>query len=612
MPFRVGSQSARARLLPAIVLLLGATAPFVPALAGDFVYDDFPAILKNPRVTGGPALAIFTSGSYWREGEVGYRPLATLSFRVSRSLWGERPAAFHATNMFLHAANALLVGAVASALLGGSSWALVAALLFAVHPAQVESVAGIAAGRAELLAAGFALGALVLAVRAPGREVGPARSVLIALLYFAALLSKESALPLPLLILFVRGARGESGGRALGSRGSTPFLSREGTAFPSGGGPAPPSRWAQRILFYVLLGAALGAYLALRHAALGRLGALVPAFLDNPIASADAGAFPPAVLRVLSEYARLLVFPLRLSADYGYNAVPLPTSIGSPSVVPGIALAVVVAGLSGFAWLRSGDARAPLLALAFAATLVLPLHLLMPLPALCAERFLYFPIACAALLVGALATGGRRQHETPRPPRSPALALALAVLALFAARSAARSREWRSERALFEASARATPGSARAHNVLGLAYRNAGSAAEAEAEFRSALAIYPEYGSALVNLGNLELERGEVKSARARYEAALAQNPGFERARWNLAVALERLGDMDGATRQYATLAAADTTHFDARLRLGEILMASGRAEEARRAFEEALRIRPGDVRALRDLERLEGSQEPP
>ncbi len=573
-----------ARFAPALVAL----AVFAPALDGAFVYDDFPAILKNPRVTAGTIAEIFTSGSYWREDEVGYRPMATLSFRAERALFGERAWAFHATNLLLHALNAFLVAALARrVLLGGvaaaslpTSAPLFAALLFAVHPAQAEAVCGIAAGRAELLAALFsllALGMLLGSARSGGRTNGVggagAAGLIGALLYLAALLSKESALVLPAILL---------------------ALDR------------PPNRARVLALFAPLAGA-LAVYLFLRHTALGRLGGFAPAFLDNPLAHAAPGAFVPGVLRVLSEYARLVVWPDALSADYGFDAVPLPTRLASaltPALIPGAAFAAAIAGLALWAIRRRGDARPARAALALAATLVIPLHLVAPLPALCAERFLYMPLAFAALFVAAAVFGGRAGGRALRGR----IALFAVILIALTARSAARARDWRSELSLFSSSARAMPGSARSHMALGLAYRNAGRAADAEAEYGRALAIAPRYSAAIVNLGNIVLERGEADSARALYEAALVEDPGYERARWNLAVALERLGDPGAAAREYAALAAADPAHFDARLRLGELLAGAGRPREARRALEEALAIRPGDPAARRALDRLGAS----
>jgi Flp pilus assembly protein TadD len=593
------------------LVLLAAVVPFAPALTGGFVFDDHPAIVKNPRVTNGSIASaralrdLFAGGSYWREEEVGYRPLATLSFRAERALFGERAWGFHATNLALHAANALLVarlaaralGGIGAAVLGGAAGVdagggaaapLVAALLFAVHPAQTEAVAGIAAGRAELLCALFALLAL-------SRRRG---ALLTGALYLCALLSKESAFPLPLLWLLTmerqRGAHAARGG-----------------AGPAGAAAAE-SRWRSSVPLGVGFAAALGAYLALRHGALGRIGGFAPSFLDNPLAHAPRAALAAGVLRVASEYARLALFPVALSADYGYDAVPLPARLGV-AALPGLALGAAVAGAAAWAWARRRDSRPARCALALAVTLAIPLHLVAPLPALCAERLLYLPSVFAALFVAAIAfqatptsrvDRARPGARSPRARRAALLALACAGVAL-AVRSAARAADWRSDLALFASSARAKPGSARAHNALGVALRGAGRDANAEAAFRRALAIYPRYASALANLGNVAFARGAVDSAIAFYEAALAERPAFERARWNLAVAHERRGDAHAAAREYAAIAAADPTHFESRLRLGELLAAAGRRDEARRPIEEALALRPGEATALRALGRL-------
>ncbi|MFN0149691.1 MAG: tetratricopeptide repeat protein [bacterium] len=583
----------------AILLLAAAIIPFLPALGGEFLYDDFPAILKNPSVQRGDVGGVFSSGSYWREEIVGYRPIATLSFIANRAASGDAPWAFHATNLALHAINTLLVAALARRLLvrGGfdaqcaSAASVAGALLFAVHPAQVEAVAGIAAGRAELLSLLFVLAALVVSLR---ERIAPwSRAVALGAFYLIALLSKESALVLPALLLVLHGrTRAEN---------------------------------ALRLWHLAPCALALAAYIALRHAALGRIGGMMPAFLDNPLAhavSASPAAILPGALRVLSEYARLIIFPAALSADYGFDAIPLPPTLFSRAVLPGVLFAVAIAGAVIAVVIRArrpSDALAhslaatlPHAAIAILVTLAIPLHLVSTLPAIAAERFLCMPMAFVALIAASLAGAWLSADATRRAAR-PALraavrATAIAVVLILAARSGARAFDWRNERALFESSARAKPGSARLHNALGIAYANEGNATRAEAEYRRALEIYPEYAAALVNIGNVELRRGDAAAARARYERAVALDPNYVKARWNLAVALEKQGDVNGAAREYGEIAMRDATHFDARLRLGEILAAAGRAREAERAFTEALALRPGDAAATRALDAARAS----
>jgi len=604
---RFGSRRA------AIFLVAAAILPFAPALGGGFVYDDFPAILKNPSVLGADVLRIFTSGSYWREETVGYRPVTTLSFIANRAASGGAAWAFHATNLALHALNTLLVAALAGALLarGGfdarraNAGAAAGALLFAIHPAQVEAVAGIAAGRAELLSLGFVLAALVVSFRA--RMAPWPRAAAAGACYLAALLSKESALVLPALLVALHAAAP----RAAASRRASDAAAGEAAS-----SAADAAARAPRLAQLAPCALALAAYLALRHGALGRVGGTMPALLDNPLAHAVAesrAAIVPGALRVLAEYARLIVVPVALSADYGFDAIPLPRSVLSPALLPGVLFAAAIAGAviavvirarrSGGTVSRALAATLPRAAIALVATLAIPLHLVSTLPAIAAERFLYMPMAfvslVAASLVAAVMPAGARRGGAAGAVRAAAIALAL----LLAARSGARAFDWRGERALFESSARAKPGSARLHNALGLALANAGEAARAESEYRRALEIYPDYAAALVNLGNALLRRGDAAAARACYERAVALDPGYAKARWNLAVALEQEGDMTAAAREYGEIAMRDATHFDSRLRLGEILAAAGRAREAERLLAEALALRPGDAAAARALD---------
>lgn len=607
---RFGSRRA------AIFLVAAAILPFAPALGGGFVYDDFPAILKNPSVLGADVLRIFTSGSYWREETVGYRPVTTLSFIANRAASGGAAWAFHATNLALHALNTLLVAALAGALLarGGfdarraNAGAAGGALLFAIHPAQVEAVAGIAAGRAELLSLGFVLAALVVSFRA--RMAPWPRAAAAGACYLAALLSKESALVLPALLVALHAAAP----RAAASRRAS-----DAAAGGAASSAADAAAHAPRLAQLAPCALALAAYLALRHEALGRVGGTMPALLDNPLAHAVAesrAAIVPGALRVLAEYARLIFVPVALSADYGFDAIPLPRSVFAPALLPGVLFAAAIAGAVIAVVIRARRSRGtrsralaatlPRAAIALVATLAIPLHLVSTLPAIAAERFLYMPMAfvslvAASLVAAAMPAGARRGGAAQAEGAVRAAAIALALL--LAARSGARAFDWRGERALFESSARAKPGSARLHNALGLALANAGEAARAESEYRRALEIYPDYAAALVNLGNALLRRGDAAAARACYERAVALDPGYAKARWNLAVALEQQGDVTAAAREYGEIAMRDATHFDSRLRLGEILAAAGRAREAERLLAEALALRPGDAAATRALD---------
>lgn len=135
-----------------LVIVLAVLACFAPALGAEFVdWDDPSNFIENPHYRGlSPAHLrwMFTTmlGGH-------YQPLSWMTFALDYTVWGMRPAGYHLTNVILHAANALLVYALAMALMPPATAAPpgsrrlprvfaagVAALCFAVHPLRVESV----------------------------------------------------------------------------------------------------------------------------------------------------------------------------------------------------------------------------------------------------------------------------------------------------------------------------------------------------------------------------------------------------------------------------------------------------------------------------------------
>src|SRR5215469_460061 len=165
-------------LLFAIVMLV-----YGNALFDGFTQDDELYITSNPQVTSPSVRALFAANNFTKI----FRPVTFATFAVNWRLSGQHAFAYHLLNLLLHAAVTILIYLVLQTVLeattGAKAVALVAALLFAVHPIHTEAVTSIV-GLSELLAAGFLLGAWLLHMR--DRPV----SALVCLVL--ALLSKES------------------------------------------------------------------------------------------------------------------------------------------------------------------------------------------------------------------------------------------------------------------------------------------------------------------------------------------------------------------------------------------------------------------------------------
>jgi len=148
------SKTVQAAILIVLVLFT-----YQPSLHNGFVWDD------DDYVTNNPALATVDGlGKIWfsRDTTPQYYPITFTSFWIEYHLFGLNPVVFHATNILLHAANAMLVWMLLVYL--GLPWAWLAAVLFAIHPVNVESVAWISE-RKNLLSGLFALCSLILCVK---------------------------------------------------------------------------------------------------------------------------------------------------------------------------------------------------------------------------------------------------------------------------------------------------------------------------------------------------------------------------------------------------------------------------------------------------------------
>lgn len=193
------------KVAPILVLLLTA-AVYWPALQAGFVGDDFMILYRlRPVADLGDALRFFR-GEFFEY----YRPLAFVSHAIDWLIAGANAWQFHFTNLLLHLANTLLVFAIARAIVRHDLAAIAAALLFGLHASNHEAVIWMSA-RFDLLATFWSLLALAMVIGGAGGQgaggpegrraggLGPG-GLAAAVTYFLALLSKESAVALPIAV----------------------------------------------------------------------------------------------------------------------------------------------------------------------------------------------------------------------------------------------------------------------------------------------------------------------------------------------------------------------------------------------------------------------------
>jgi len=502
----------------ALIAFIVAAAVYVNSLPNGFAYDDVFIIQNNERVHRIGDLGGIWSTPYWPfAGEVLglYRPLTIFSYAVQWAISDGAPWLFHLSNVLLHGLVTVLVFYVVAHGTGTVA-ALAGALVFAVHPVHTEAVANVV-GHAELLAAAFVLAGCLIYLRADA-EKGLSRKRLGAIVAFYALgmLTKESAVVLPglLVLLDLARRRIELTGRGV-------------------------ARYAKAMAVPIAtLAATLLAYLVLRLEILGSIGGS-DANPGLPFLREDRRVL--SALRAWPEFARLLFFPMDLSADYS-PAVILPVESWTPMALLGAALlaATVVMMLAVPRYPAAGTAAG------WFFISILPVsNLLFPIGVLVAERTLYLPSVMVSYLVAgawqAVAAEGTRRA------RQLGAAAVAAVLVLFAARTIIRNPEWEDTDSIFDALYRDHPESYRAQLQLAVAKMQQGDTVGSQEHWELAYRLWPRDPGLLVQYGLANYVWKRYDRAIELFEEADSIHPGYAEAKPFLGMSYVHTGRFEDA-----------------------------------------------------------------
>jgi Tfp pilus assembly protein PilF len=263
---------------------------------------------------------------------------------------------------------------------------------------------------------------------------------------------------------------------------------------------------------------------------------------------------------VFLEYARLLLWPVKLAPDYDYtHSVGISHAL---AVRPLIGLVVMTAAVA--ATLRAVWQRRPTQALgwSFLAVYLLPVSHLVPFGALLAERFLLVPSVGLVLLLIPLLW--RVQAGEGGTARIASAATVVLVLVL-GARSFVRARDWHDDVSLWTPIEARIKNDARIYNNLALGYMQQGDAERSLWATRRSLALLPDNRIALSNLGEVLMATGKLDEARASYERAVQLWPDYPIAHYNLAVLELRTGHVARARVQLSAALRANPNYAAAR-----------------------------------------------
>lgn len=526
---------------------------FWPARGFDFVdVDDAAFVTENPMVQRGLALEsvrwAFTSfhASNWVPGTF-------LSLMLDRSVFGPGPAGFHLTNILLHALDAALLGLLALRLGAGRAAAVLVALLFALHPMRVESVAWVSE-RKDVLSTAFWLVctlAWVAWVRTRRR-----RDYALAVLALALGLATKGmlvTLPATLLILDWWPLRREE-----------PWRRRVVEKLPLFG--------------LALCGAAITLIAQGSGTSVTTLGVLGPA---ERVANALVGYVT---------YLGRLLWPLELAYFYPHPAFVPPYAGWSAARIASSALVFVAITAGAVALARRGHRFALAGWLWYTLTLLPVIGLVQVGMQSTADRYTYVPqIGLIAIVVGA-GTAIARRH---RRLAGPLLAGGAVVVAASAALTARELPHWRDSEALFGRALEVTGNNGVALDALGAHLARKGELEEARLVLERAVRAQPLYAEAHADLGIVLAALGADTDAARHLRRALEALPQRARVHVALANVLARQGHPSEATRHYRMALERDPRSWAAHFGLGQIARLRRQPDLARQHFRKALELAP-------------------
>ncbi len=185
------------------LVFAAAVLPYLPTLTLGFLSDDYSLVSGVPTLPRVLSVLAFDPTSRM------YRGLHYAAWSVEKHFWGHAALGFHAVNLVFHGLSAVLVWALCRRLTGSRTAAVFAGLLFAVHPVHMEPVAW-ACGQVDLQATVLALLSLLLTdlwLTEKSRRARTRAAVGAVAAFLLALLTKESTLPMPAVVIMWVGLR---------------------------------------------------------------------------------------------------------------------------------------------------------------------------------------------------------------------------------------------------------------------------------------------------------------------------------------------------------------------------------------------------------------------
>ncbi|MCH8329858.1 MAG: tetratricopeptide repeat protein [Bacteroidetes bacterium] len=577
----------RRRILPLILLLISVIT-LAPTLLNGFVWDDEGLIINNPLLRDLSFDGI--KDIFTHKLNMHYKPIVYITWAIEYSLVELDPILYHLDNLVLHLLNVWLVYLLFLKLDRPIWMAFIIALLFAIHPMHVESVAW-ATQRKDVLYAFFFLLSLLLYEKY--KENDEKKWFILAwVLFVLSLLSKIMAISLPFVLILMDHLKGRKFSRTL---------------------------LVEKVIFLVPVILPLFILRGLKN--LGET-------LGNPFEKIGLDYSFIELINLwcyeLIFYVQKLLIPLWLSALYPHPIPPLPAYYF-------IYTALMVAIIGGLFYLGRSSKEWTFGPLFFLITLFPALQVIIPVSPvlLTADRFTYIPSLGLFFMITLLIQRIPEKNIIRFRP------IGIILVLFLAGASFSRSFIWKDDLTLWS-DVVTKQDSHLAHNNLATEYFKINRLKKALEHYNKALSINPNYQQAWYNMGVIHSNTGDYDKAvedfsrsieldsvdpdaynnRGRLyilqkkadeaikdlDRAIELNPGSALYYVNRCEAFQLKNNMEAAFRDAGTALQIEPNHLQALKHAGFIASMTGQYNVAIPFLEKAVKINPYFAEAYFDL----------
>jgi Flp pilus assembly protein TadD len=542
-------------LLTVSCVLLLIILVYANSLQNDFTnWDDRGLVVEDPAIRSlsfANLLEMFTP----RPGKT-YQPVRVLSYAIDYHFWQLNPVGYHLGNTILHGLSAILLYLLLTAVLNqirgedevGSNRMIsfITAVLFTVHPVNVEAVAWIASRKYGLLSVFYFLSFFLFVKDSEEGKYRPMYYILSIITYVFALLSSPFSVTLPAMLYLYDYCR----------KPEINFL----------------SVLKKRFLYYIpyVLLSISQSVIIMQVVSVGRGAAVKGHYHNNPFATLAV------MLSAFYGYMKNLLLPLWLNNWYVENvSFTLSSYKIAISVITILALIAFV-----LVRLRSGEKLATKIA----------------------DRYLYLP-AVGLFLWFSLILYSLTNTLFPKKGKTLITFTIVAFLvSSLSYLSMQRNKVWANTITLWSDSIDKQANNRTAHLNLGQALSEQGRLNEAMIHFREALRLSPNYAEAHNNLGSALAQQGKLELAIPHFYTSLKILPDFAEAHNNLAVALARQGRLEEAAKHYSEAARLYPDSAEVHNNLAVALVSLGRVDEAIPHYVRAVELKPDYAEAYNNL----------